>query len=112
MSKIKLIISIGIFSILLGITSVIKTQTRIIEKNIFKIDQRISTTKKDLYETQLDYFYLSSPANLSKKIKELDLVEYSPMDISRMYFNFEDFIKVQKKITTLQITNEKKTEKK
>ena len=112
MSKIKLIISIGIFSILLGITSVIKTQTRIIEKNIFKIDQRISTTKKDLYETQLDYFYLSSPANLSKKIKELDLVEYSPMDISRMYLNFEDFIKVQKKITTLQITNEKKTEKK
>ena len=112
MSKIKLIISIGIFSILLGITSVIKTQTRIIEKNIFKIDQRISTTKKDLYETQLDYFYLSSPANLSKKIKELDLVEYSPMDLSRMYLNFEDFIKVQKKITTLQITNEKKTEKK
>ena len=112
MSKIKLIISIGIFSILLGITSVIKTQTRIIEKNIFKIDQKISTTKKDLYETQLDYFYLSSPANLSKKIKELDLVEYSPMDISRMYLNFEDFIKVQKKITTLQITNEKKTEKK
>ncbi len=112
MSKIKLIISIGIFSILLGITSVIKTQTRIIEKNIFKIDQRISTTKKDLYETQLDYFYLSSPANLSKKIKELDLVEYSPMDISRMYLNFEDFIKVQKKTTTLQITNEKKTEKK
>ncbi len=112
MSKIKLIISIGIFSILLGITSVIKTQTRIIEKNIFKIDQRISATKKDLYETQLDYFYLSSPANLSKKIKELDLVEYSPMDLSRMYLNFEDFIKVQKKITTLQITNEKKTEKK
>ena len=112
MSKIKLIISIGIFSILLGITSVIKTQTRIIEKNIFKIDQKISTTKKDLYETQLDYFYLSSPANLSKKIKELDLVEYSPMDLSRMYLNFEDFIKVQKKITTLQITNEKKTEKK
>ena len=112
MSKIKLIISIGIFSILLGITSVIKTQTRIIEKNIFKIDQRISATKKDLYETQLDYFYLSSPANLSKKIKELDLVEYLPMDLSRMYLNFEDFIKVQKKITTLQITNEKKTEKK
>ena len=69
MPKIKLIISIAIFSILLSITSAIKNQTRIIEKSIFKIDRKIANIKKDLYETELDYFYLSSPNNLSKKNK-------------------------------------------
>ena len=76
MLKVKLIISISIFSILLGITSVIKTKTRIIEKNIYKIDRKIAAIEKDLYESQLDYFYLSSPSNLSKRIKELDFIEY------------------------------------
>ena len=33
MSKINLIISICIFSVLLGVTSAIKNQTRVIEKN-------------------------------------------------------------------------------
>ena len=69
MPKTKLIISIGIFSILLSIASAIKNQTRIIEKSIYKIDRKIATIEKDLYETELDYFYLSSPHNLSKKIK-------------------------------------------
>ena len=68
MPKIKLIISIGIFSILLSIASAIKNQTRIIEKSIYKIDRKIATIEKDLYETELDYFYLSSPRNLSKKL--------------------------------------------
>ncbi len=112
MLKIKLIISIIIFSILLSVTSAIKTQTRLIEKKIFKIDQKITSVKKDLHETQLDYFYLSSPASLSKKIKELDFIEYSPMDFSRMYLNLEDFVNLQKKITTLKRNYEKKTEKK
>ena len=112
MPKIKLITSIVIFSILLGVTSVIKTQTRIIEKKISRIDKKITSVEKDLYETQLDYFYLSSPANLSKKIKELDFIEYSPMDFSRMYLNLEDFVNLQKKITILKRNYEKETEKK
>jgi len=112
MLKVKLIISISIFSILLGITSVIKTKTRIIEKNIYKIDRKIAAIEKDLYESQLDYFYLSSPSNLSKRIKELDFIEYLPMDFSRIYLNYKDFLNVQKKITILKKNNEKKTEKK
>ena len=44
MPKINLLMSICIFSILLGITSTIKNQTRIIEKEIYKI------TKKELRE--------------------------------------------------------------
>tara|TARA_X000001036_G_scaffold118988_1_gene112470 strand:- start:133 stop:471 length:339 start_codon:yes stop_codon:yes gene_type:complete len=112
MSKIKLIISIGIFSILLGVTSTIKNKTRIIEKKIYKIDRKIGAIEKDLYETELDYSYLSSPNNLSKKIKDLDFIEYIPMDFSRIYLDYRDFTDSQKKITILKLYNEKKTKKK
>ena len=112
MLKLKLIIPILIFSILLSVTSVIKNKTRIIEKNISKIDRKIAAIEKDLHETQLDYFYVSSPGYLSKKIKQLDFIEYMPMDFSRIYFSFRDFNDSQKKITILKIDNEKKTKKK
>ncbi|MDC0366714.1 hypothetical protein OAM59_05105, partial [Pelagibacteraceae bacterium] len=71
MSKTKVIISISIFSFLLGVTSVIKTESRVIEKNIYKIEKKIKIIKKDLHESELDYSYLSSPSILSKKIKDL-----------------------------------------
>ena len=112
MPKINLIISIFIFSILLSITSAIKNKTRIIEKSIYKIDRKIVSIEKDLHETELDYFYLSSPNNLSKKIKDLGDVEYMPMDFSRIYLNYKDFIDSQKKITIFKRNNEKKTKKK
>ena len=112
MPKINLVISICIFSILLGITSAIKNQTRTIEKSIYKIDKKIAATEKDLYETELDYFYLSSPSNLSKKTKDFGDVEYMPMDFSRIYLNYRDFTDSQKKITILKMNNDKKTKKK
>ena len=108
MPKINLLISICIFSILLGITSTIKNQTRSIEKSINKLDKKIAIIEKDLYETELDYFYLSSPNNLSKKIKDLALIDYLPMDFSRIYLNYRDFESSQKKISTLQINDKKK----
>ena len=112
MRKIKVIISIFIFSILLSVTSVIKNQTRIIEKEIYKIDKKIIVKKKDLQETELDFFYLSSPRNISSKINDLALTQYTPMDLSRIYFNYKDFINSEKKITNLKVNNEKKTKKK
>ena len=111
MPKIKLIVSIFIFSILLGVTSVIKTQTRIVEKKINKVENKIVYLKKNLHETQLDYFYLSSPSNLSNKINQLALTEYFPMDFSRIYLSFSDFTKYQKKMTIFKSNDEKKTKK-
>jgi len=112
MPKIKLIISLCIFSILLGITSAIKNQTRIIEKNIYKIDRKITGIEKDLHETELDYSYLSSPNNLSEKIKDLAFIEYMPMDFSRIYLNYRNFTDSKKKITILKMNHEKKKQKK
>ncbi len=112
MPKLKLLISVGIFAILISITSAIKNQTRIIEKDISKLNKRISILKKDLNETQLDFYYLSSPKNLSKKLKNLDLVVYMPMDLSRIYLSYNDFINFQNRMSTLDKSNEKKTQKK
>ena len=97
MSKIKLVVSLLIFSVLLGLTSAIKNQTRIIEKKIYKTDNRILIIEKDLHETELDYFYLSSPKKLSTRIKDLSFVEYIPMDFSRIYLNYSNFVDSQKK---------------
>ena len=71
MSRIKLTASLIIFAILLSFTSIIKNKTRLIEKKIFKLNKEISYKKKDLNETQLDFFYLSSPLQLSNKIRGL-----------------------------------------
>ncbi len=108
MFKIKIIFSIIIFSTLLILTSIIKTQTRIIEKKIYKTEKNIELIKKDLHETQLDFFYLTSPKNLNEKVKQLRIVDYSPMDFSRIYFNQLDFINMHKKITNVKNYNEKK----
>tara|TARA_B100000575_G_C22497181_1_gene326353 strand:+ start:136 stop:474 length:339 start_codon:yes stop_codon:yes gene_type:complete len=112
MPKIKLIISISIFAFLISITSAIKNQTRAIEKDLYKINKRIANLEKDLNETQLDFFYLSSPKILSKKLKNLDQADYAPMDFSRIYLSYNDFINFQNKISTLKKSNEKKTQKK
>ena len=113
MPKVNLIISILVFSILLGLTSIIKNQTRIIEKRVAKIEQNIAHKKKDLNETQLDYFYLSSPKNLSERVQNLGIVDYVPMDFSKLYLKYEDFKNSVNKITTLNNnSNEKKIKKK
>ncbi len=112
MPRMKLVVSILIFSILFGLTSVLKTQTRVIEKKINKIDRELAFTKKDLHETQLDFFYVSSPGYISNKIKQLDVLEYFPMDFSKIYLNYKDFTQSQNKITVLKKDNEKKKQKK
>ncbi len=108
MPRVKLIISILIFSILFSLTSFLKTQTRIIEKKIYKIDKKIISIKKDLHETQLDFFYVSSPGYISNKIKKLDLIDYFPMDFSKIYLNYKDFTESKRKITVLKKDYEKK----
>ena len=108
MPKIKLIIPILIFSVLLAFTSIIKNQTRVIEKKIYKVNKDILSIKKDLHETQLDFFYVSSPSYLLNKIKQIALIDYVPMDFSKIYLNLNDFKESQKKITNLKINDETK----
>ncbi len=95
----KLIISILVFSFLLFFTSIIKNKTRVIEKNIIFYEKKISNLEKELYESQLDFYYLTSPKILSEKISFLTNDQYQFMNISKIYLNYNNFILDQKKIT-------------
>ena len=95
----KLIISIVVFSFLLFFTSIIKNKTRVIEKNIKFYQKKLSYLEKELYESQLDFHYLTSPKILQEKLSFLTNDEYSYMNISKIYLDFNDFFEDQKKIS-------------
>ena len=67
--------------------------------------------QNNLYEAELDYYYLSSPKIISKKIIEFSDEEYSSIDYSRIYFSLEQFLNEKEK-TTQSFINEKKIKKK
>tara|TARA_B100000242_G_C42858948_1_gene398745 strand:- start:208 stop:528 length:321 start_codon:yes stop_codon:yes gene_type:complete len=97
MYKLKIIISISIFSSLLIGTSVIKNQTRDIEKKIHNLSKYIYSKKKDFKESQLDFFYLSSPLIVEQKIRHIDINKYIPMDRSNIFSNLESFNELKNK---------------
>ena len=111
MFKIKVFFSITIFSLLLIFTSFIKNETREIEKKIFKKNKEVSLKEKDLYETQLDFSYLTSPSIIEDKIKYLDIKEYHPMDFSKIFLSLSSFEKLQNKFATQENIDEKKIKK-
>ena len=108
MFKIKILISITIFSSLLIFTSIIKNQTREIEKKIFNLSKLNNFKEKDLNESQLDFSYLTSPSMIEKRVTELNLVEYFPMDYSKIYLDISNFKDLKKKFVNKNNHNEKK----
>ena len=108
MFKIKILISIIIFSSLLVFTSIIKNQTREIEKKIFNLSKLNNLKNKDLNESQLDFSYLTSPSMIEKRVQELNLIEYFPMDHSKIYLDISNFKNLNKKLVNKDKNNEKK----
>ena len=107
MLKFKLLISLMVFSFLLFGTSIIKNQTREIEKKIFILNKNVQLKQKDINETQLDFTYLSSPAMIEKRIEFLDSNEYMPMKSSNIFLNMDSFINLENKFASQQNKNEK-----
>ena len=102
MIKTKLFISITVFVIFLAITSVIKNKTRILEKKIAKLNTKIFHKKQNINEAQLDFYYLTSPAELEKKLGIIGLDNYQPIEYSKIFFEISDFNKIQSKISKLK----------
>ncbi len=102
MFKKKFLISSLVFITFLIITSFIKNKTRIIEKQITNLNKNILLNKKDINETQLDFHYLTSPAELEKRLNLLGFQQYQPIVHSKIFFNISDFIKLQNKISKIQ----------
>ena len=68
MFKLKIFISIIIFSFLLIGTSSIKNETRELEKKINILTKAHAKKERTLSEVQLDYHYLTSPSMIEMKI--------------------------------------------
>tara|TARA_B100000767_G_scaffold162810_1_gene152792 strand:+ start:3172 stop:3510 length:339 start_codon:yes stop_codon:yes gene_type:complete len=111
MFKSKIIISTIIFLFFLIITSIIKNQTRILEKELYKLNKKISFQARDINESQLDFYFLSSPAQIEKKIEILDQNYYLPIKSSKVFLNLTNFIDMKKKVSKINNKNEKKTKK-
>ena len=107
MFKTKIIISTIIFLILLISTSIIKNKTRIIEKKSFKLNKKITIKKQDINESQLDFHFLTSPAEIEKKVKILGQNNYSPIKKSNIFLSLSTFNSIQNQITILNNKNEK-----
>jgi len=112
MFKTKLTISIIIFITFLIVTSAIKNETRIIEKKIFNLNTKIKIQRNNFNETQLDFYYLTSPKQIEKKLDLTDFNKYQPIKYSNIYFSINDLIEINKKITDKKNINEKKIQTK
>ena len=75
------------------------------------VEKKIANLRNNLYEAELDYYYLSSPEIITKNIIEYSNEEYSSMDYSRIYFSLEQFLNENRK-TTKSFIDEKKIKKK
>tara|TARA_B100000674_G_C37581623_1_gene796614 strand:+ start:413 stop:751 length:339 start_codon:yes stop_codon:yes gene_type:complete len=112
MFKIKIFISFIVFSSLLIGTSILKNQTRAIEKQIYNISKKILTKEEDLNKSQLDFSYLTSPSIIEKKIEYLDKNQYEPMEYSKIFLSMSIFLDLENKIVIEEKQYEKKTKKK
>ena len=66
----------------------------------------------DINETQLDFHYLTSPAEIEKKLNIIGSDNYQPIKYSRIFFDISDFTEIQNKISNLENIDEKKIQKK
>ena len=108
MFKTKLIISITVFVTFLIITSTVKNKTRIIEKKISNINIQLLDKQKDINQAQLDFYYLTSPAEIEKKLNLLGVNDFFPIKYSNIFLDVSDFTKINNKISNLKNLNEKK----
>ena len=102
MLKTKFIISSIIFIVFLITTSAVKNETRILEKKITNLSNDILLKRKDFNETQLDFYYLSSPKEVEKKLNIIGFNDYSPILNSKIFLSISDFTKINNKISNLK----------
>jgi hypothetical protein len=108
----KFVIASSIFISFLLVTSIIKNKTRVIEKNISNLSKIILIKTKDINEAQLDFHYLTSPAEIEKKLSVIGFDNYKPIKYSNIFFDISDFTEIQNKISNLKNIHEKKIQKK
>ena len=102
MFKKKYLISFFIYTSLLVITSSVKNETRLIEKKISILKEKVLLKEKNLNETELDFHYLTSPAEIEKRLNQLGFKYYQPIEHSKIFFDISSFNKIQSKSSELK----------
>ena len=108
----KLFFSITVFIFFLILTSLVKNQSRIIEKQIKGLVSNIIAKEKNISEAEMEFSYLSSPNEIEKKFNNRDLEKFEPIKYSNIYHDLHDFYILEKKLSNLMNINEKKIRKK
>ena len=107
MFRSKKTMSVTIFLIFLITISIIKNKTRLLEKEIYELSKKIAIKEKELNDIELDFYYLTSPVEIEKKLKLIGFEIYKPIEYSKIFFDISYFIKIKNKISKLTIINEK-----
>ena len=108
----KLFFSVAVFTFFLIITSLVKNQSRIIEKQIKGLNIKVIAKEKNISEAEMEFSYLSSPNEIEKKFNRGDLEKFEPIKHSNIFYDVQDFITLEKKLSNLINIDEKKIRKK
>ena len=108
----KLFFSLAVFTFFLIITSLVKNQSRIIEKQIKSLNINIIAKEKNISEAEMEFSYLSSPSEIEKKFNSTDPEKFEPIKHSKIFYGINDFIILEKKLSNLINIDEKKNRKK
>ena len=108
----KLLFSLAVFTIFLIITSLVKNQSRVLEKQIKGLNSNIVAKEKNISEAEMEFSYLSSPNEIVKKFNNRDLEKFEPIKHSNIFHDIYDFNILEKKLSNLINIDEKKIGKK
>ena len=108
----KLFFSLTTFIFFLIITSLVKNQSRIMEKQIKVLNSNIVAKEKNISEAEMEFSYLSSPNKIEKKFKSGNLEKFEPIKHSNIFYDVQDFNTLEKKLSNLINIDEKKIRKK
>ena len=112
MFNLKLFFSLAVITFFLTITSLVKNQSRIIEKQIKGLNINIIAKEKNISEAEMEFSYLSSPNEIEKKFYSRDLEKFEPIKHLKIFYDVHDFNTFEKKLSNLINIDEKKIRKK
>ena len=95
MFKTKIIITTTLIITFLILTSIVKNKTRVLEKQIINLNSSIALKEKNINEAQLDFNYLTSPAEIEKWIVKISFEDYQPIKFSKIFLNIDEFINIE-----------------
>lgn len=101
MFKKSIIFSVSFFFLFIITTSVIKNNSRNLEKHISKLEKDIKLIEKNLSDAEVEFIYLSNPEKLIEQLNVIHNKKYSNFEHSRLFFSINDFLKEGEKETKL-----------